>query len=130
MSSIVTIGGGEIAAAETRATDTQIVDSVTASTPTALFLPTASRDAEGYCDSFLEYYGEKFLVLIWSMLVAGTRDLCLMSGGEMRLCLRYDGLGKRGRCLRGYQPELSVGLGVDLVLPSPLVASTTNQLTE
>lgn len=58
MSSIVAIGGGEIADAETDVIDEQIVDSVDASTPTALFIPTASGDAEGYYETFREYYGE------------------------------------------------------------------------
>lgn len=58
MSSIVAIGGGEIADAETDAIDEQIVASVDSSTPTALFIPTASGDAEGYCETFREYYGE------------------------------------------------------------------------
>jgi dipeptidase E len=58
MSSIVAIGGGEIADAETKAIDEQVVAAVDVSTPTALFIPTASGDAEGYCETFREYYSE------------------------------------------------------------------------
>lgn len=58
MSSIIAIGGGEIADAETKAIDERVVGAVDASSPTALFVPTASGDAEGYCETFREYYGE------------------------------------------------------------------------
>jgi dipeptidase E len=56
MSRIFAIGGGEIENGETEAIDRHICESVTPVSPNALFIPTASGDAEGYCDSFDDLY--------------------------------------------------------------------------
>jgi dipeptidase E len=58
MGSIIAIGGGEIADAETRPIDERAVEAAPGSSPTALFIPTASGDAEGYIENFEGYYGE------------------------------------------------------------------------
>lgn len=57
--SIVAIGGGEMAQAETEPLDRHICALVDSETPRALFVPTASGDAEGYCTLFETYYGER-----------------------------------------------------------------------
>jgi len=57
MTHIIAIGGGEIADGETRGIDRRIVAAADGSTPTALFVPTASGDARGYRETFHDYYG-------------------------------------------------------------------------
>lgn len=56
---IVSIGGGEIKLGETLAIDEYIVEAARKKNPRVLFVPTASRDAEPYCQSFLNLYGEE-----------------------------------------------------------------------
>lgn len=56
---IVTIGGGEISELETLDLDSFICNQTGKSTPKALFIPTASGDAEGYCKTFKHVYGER-----------------------------------------------------------------------
>jgi dipeptidase E len=56
MSRIFVIGGGEIGKGETEVIDRHICESVAPASPNALFIPTASGDAEGYCDSFDDLY--------------------------------------------------------------------------
>lgn len=58
MSTIVAIGGGEIAEEETKPIDQYICDIVDSEVPQVLFVPTASGDAGGYCDTFESYYGD------------------------------------------------------------------------
>jgi dipeptidase E len=100
MSSIVAIGGGEIADGETRGIDDQIVASSDGSAPTALFIPTASGDADGYCKAFREYYGEMLrcdidvLRLVDTDLSMaeiesqiGDADLIYVGGGDTRFML-------------------------------------------
>lgn len=59
MGIIVAIGGGEIKDLETFEIDKVIVGLTGKKQPKALFIPTASNDAEGYCDIFHEVYGTK-----------------------------------------------------------------------
>ncbi len=54
---IVAIGGGEIKRRETLPLDELVVELTGRCHPRALFIPTASRDAEGYCDTFDRIYG-------------------------------------------------------------------------
>ncbi len=56
---IVAIGGGEIEERETLRLDRFIVELTGKRTPHALFIPTASDDAAGYCQTFDEVYGQK-----------------------------------------------------------------------
>lgn len=58
MGRIVAIGGGEITDGETRPIDRHLRESVDADVPAALFVPTASGDAEGYRAAFDAYYGD------------------------------------------------------------------------
>jgi dipeptidase E len=56
---IVAIGGGEIRQRETLKIDRFIRDFSGQSSPTAVFIPTASYDAPGYCEVFSEVYGKE-----------------------------------------------------------------------
>ena len=56
---IVAIGGGEIRSRETLPIDKFIVDLAGKKSPKALFVPTASSDAKGYCNTFDEIYGKE-----------------------------------------------------------------------
>lgn len=60
MSRIFVIGGGEIGNGETEPIDRRICASVAPASPNAVFLPTASGDADGYCESFDELYRDSF----------------------------------------------------------------------
>ncbi|WP_438432599.1 Type 1 glutamine amidotransferase-like domain-containing protein [Gorillibacterium sp. sgz500922] len=57
MGMIVAIGGGELSLGETRSIDREIIRLTGKENPNALFLPTASGDAAGYCDTFERVYG-------------------------------------------------------------------------
>lgn len=54
---IIPIGGGEIRDLETLPIDREAVRLTKKKKPNALFIPTASRDAAGYCDAFHDVYG-------------------------------------------------------------------------
>jgi dipeptidase E len=54
---IVAIGGGELRDRETLPIDTEIVRLTRGAHPHALFIPTASDDADGYCETFAAVYG-------------------------------------------------------------------------
>lgn len=72
MRRLIAIGGGEISRAETEPIDTHIRELAGGESPTALFVPTASGDAPGYCDAFDSYYGER--------LGCETRHLTVLDG--------------------------------------------------
>jgi len=59
MNKIVAIGGGELKELETLPIDKEIVSLTGKRNPRALFIPTASNDAEGYWKTFQEVYGKK-----------------------------------------------------------------------
>ncbi|WP_339486778.1 Type 1 glutamine amidotransferase-like domain-containing protein [Pseudomonas sp. EL_65y_Pfl2_R95] len=56
---IITIGGGEISELETLELDYFICQQTGKAKPKALFIPTASGDADGYCRTFQNIYGER-----------------------------------------------------------------------
>lgn len=58
MRKIVAIGGGEIKDLDTLSLDKEIVKLTGKRHPKALFIPTASGDAEGYWQTFQKVYGE------------------------------------------------------------------------
>ena len=57
---IVAIGGGELKMLETADIDKRIVELTDKARPKALFIPTASGDAEGYAETFETCYGGAF----------------------------------------------------------------------
>jgi dipeptidase E len=58
MGTIVVIGGGELIELETLEIDRKVVQLTQKAKPKALFIPTASSDAPGYCDTFSKVYGD------------------------------------------------------------------------
>lgn len=56
---VITIGGGEVSELETLELDSFICQQTGKHKPKALFIPTASGDAEGYCMTFQHIYGER-----------------------------------------------------------------------
>ena len=57
---IVAIGGGELKMLETADIDKRIIELTGETRPKALFIPTASGDADGYMDTFETCYGNHF----------------------------------------------------------------------
>ena len=57
---IVAIGGGELGLLETAEIDRRIIELTGKTRPKALFIPTASGDAEGYVETFETCYGKHF----------------------------------------------------------------------
>jgi dipeptidase E len=68
---IVAIGGGEIRDRETLPIDEFIVNLAGKESPKVLFVPTASGDDQGYCNTFDEIYGKE--------LGCGTEHLFLLN---------------------------------------------------
>jgi len=59
MGKIIAIGGGELKDLETFSIDEEVVRLTGKGIPNALFIPTASRDAEGYWETFRQVYGNR-----------------------------------------------------------------------
>ncbi|WP_179292105.1 peptidase E [Paenibacillus campinasensis] len=59
MGTMIAIGGGELNKSETLAIDQYIVQSAGKKEPKALFIPTASYEAQGYIEAFQRVYGEQ-----------------------------------------------------------------------
>ena len=57
---VVAIGGGELKTLETADIDKRIIELTGKTRPKALFIPTASGDAEGYMETFETCYGQHF----------------------------------------------------------------------
>jgi dipeptidase E len=101
VSTIVAIGGGEISSFETLAIDVEIVKLTNKENPRALFIPTASFDAPGYCQSFKLVYGDQLGCVVDYLLLLdnGTSfdeiqrkitvaDLIYVGGGDTVSMLR------------------------------------------
>lgn len=58
MKKLVAIGGGELKDLDTLPIDREIVNLTNKKNPKALFIPTASGDAEGYWQTFQKVYGD------------------------------------------------------------------------
>ncbi|WP_379134871.1 Type 1 glutamine amidotransferase-like domain-containing protein [Paenibacillus sp. sgz500958] len=100
MRTIAVIGGGEMKDLETLEIDREIVALTGKETPRALFIPTASHDAEGYCDTFNKVYGELLGCRTEHLLLATrsytleelretimSADLIYVGGGNTRMML-------------------------------------------
>jgi dipeptidase E len=59
MGKIVALGGGELREGATRAIDARIVELSGKARPKALFIPTASGDAENYAETFRAQFGDE-----------------------------------------------------------------------
>ncbi|MEK6859340.1 MAG: Type 1 glutamine amidotransferase-like domain-containing protein [Nanoarchaeota archaeon] len=59
MGKIIAIGGGELKDLDTFSIDEEVVRLTGKKSPRALFIPTASGDAEGYWETFKQVYGKR-----------------------------------------------------------------------
>jgi dipeptidase E len=97
---LVAIGGGEIRTGETLPIDREIVAFTGVPRPRALFIPTASGDADGYCETFRRVYGEELGCSIETLRLLKDRlapetlgeriaaaDLIYVGGGNTRSML-------------------------------------------
>jgi len=110
---IFAIGGGDIGVYETLPIDRQIVETADRQRINrrgkvkALFIPTASGDDQGYCDTFVKVYGRKLSCETDSLLIYGQRrskvslkrqidwcDLVYVGGGStpamIKMWRKYD----------------------------------------
>lgn len=106
------IGGGEIRTLETYAIDSRIVGLAGKENPTALFIPTASGDSEGYWKAFQTVYGDKLGCLTQALFLmrdppspAVIRDMILNAD------LIYVGGGNTLRLMRAWRRH-----GIDTLL--------------
>ncbi len=70
MTKIVAIGGGEMSKQETVAIDREIMRFSGKKKPHLLFIPTASKDAEGYITNIEMYFGERLGCVVDVLRVA------------------------------------------------------------
>ncbi|MBS3078815.1 Type 1 glutamine amidotransferase-like domain-containing protein [Candidatus Pacearchaeota archaeon] len=59
MGKIIAIGGGELKDLDTFSIDEEVIRLTGKKNPKALFIPTASKDAEGYWETFKQVYGNR-----------------------------------------------------------------------
>jgi len=107
MGKIVVIGGGELEAGETLLLDRQVVKMTDKKKPNALFIPTASEEAEGYIMAFEKIYGSTLGCTTDTLYCLGTRpnkselkrkilgsDLIYVGGGNtLKMMRRWRLLG-------------------------------------
>jgi len=100
MKRIIAIGGGEINELETLEIDKEIVRLSNINKPRILFIPTASRDADGYIDSFNSLFKEKLGCETDSLLLIKNRisedeireriissDIIYVGGGNTKMMM-------------------------------------------
>jgi len=100
MKRIFAIGGGEIGKFETLEIDRKIVESTKKEKPRALFIPTASGEADGYVESFEKVYGTTLGCEIDTLLLLGgettveqakdkilSADLVYVGGGNTQMMI-------------------------------------------
>lgn len=100
MGTIAVIGGGELRLEETLVLDQEIVKLTGKEKPVALFIPTASYDSQGYCETFDLIYGEKLGCVTKHLLLTMqeytvtqlehlilSADLIYVGGGNTRFLL-------------------------------------------
>ena len=109
---IVAIGGGEIKTKETLRIDRFIVELTGKSSPRALFVPTASGDAEGYCRTFDNIYGKVLGCRTdHLLLLAKAEELPTVEERIKRADLIYVGGGNTLRMMRRWRQ-----LGIDRLM--------------
>jgi dipeptidase E len=114
---IVAIGGGELRLSETLPIDQKIVELTGKERPKALFIPTASGDAQGYWETFNDVYGKTLgcetdvLFLLKGNLTSGqvkekieSADLVYVGGGNtLRMMRSWRRLGVDTLLREAYQ---------------------------
>lgn len=117
MGKIIAIGGGELKDLDTLSIDEEVVRLTGKKNPKALFIPTASRDAEGYWQTFRQLYGERLgcktdvLKLVSENPSAETikekilgSDLIYVGGGNTQMMLeKWKELGVDGLLKQAYR---------------------------
>lgn len=117
MERLVAIGGGEIKDLETLIIDREIVRLTDKAHPHALFIPTASGDPDGYCQTFHQVYGDKLGCRTDVLRVASRTptnqeiedkiswaDLVYVGGGNtLRMLRRWRQLGVDKLLKKAYQ---------------------------
>jgi dipeptidase E len=127
---IVAIGGGEIRERETLAIDQWIVRLTKKRKPRALFVPTASGDAQGYCKTFDRIYGKEIgcktdhLLLLSNdsdpkqikKKVLGADIIYVGGGNTLRMMKLWRRLGvDRSICRAGEQGTVLAGLSAGAI---------------
>lgn len=78
MGKIVAVGGGEIGrpgtTIETKRIDEEIIRLTGKTKPTLLFLPTASKDSQGYVDVVKQYFGKRLGVNVEVLYLYDTKQ--------------------------------------------------------
>lgn len=105
MGKIIAVGGGEIGRpgteCETVSIDREIVKQAGKKHPLLLFLPTASKDSDGYVQTVKKYFGEKLGCRVEVLYLSGakavssegkrlvqTADIVYVGGGNTAYALR------------------------------------------
>ena len=114
---VVAIGGGELRELETLPIDEEIVRLSAKLRPRALFVPTASEDADGYWEAFREIYGNRLgchADVLWTIRERPSEtdiaakvlasDLVYVGGGNtLRMMRIWRKLGIDRILLKAYQ---------------------------
>ena len=112
MRRIVAIGGGEIRTSETYEIDAHIVGLTKKNNPTALFIPTASDDSEGYWEAFQSVYGDRLGCVTQVLLLQkDPPDPTTARETILNADLIYVGGGNTLRLMRTWRRH-----GIDVVL--------------
>lgn len=109
---IVAIGGGDLKTLQTAEIDERIIELTGKTQPKALFIPTASGDAEGYIENFHKSYGQHFGCITKTLnLIQNPPTLETIT--ELILCsdLIYVGGGNTYRMMKIWRR-----LGLDKIL--------------
>lgn len=123
MRRIVAIGGGEIAKVngirETLDIDREIIRLTGIGHPNLLFIPTASHDSVGYCDTVNGYFGDELGCKVDSLLLYTETDKSLIQKKIMNSDIIYVGGGNTYAMMRKWK-----SMGVDSMLKKAMVCGT------
>lgn len=112
MSTIVAIGGGELKDLETLLIDKEIIRLARKKKPRVLFIPTASSDALGYCETFRTVYGKKLKCQVDELLlIRGKLSKKIIAEKVLSADIIYVGGGNTLKMLRIWRKH-----GVDVLL--------------
>lgn len=99
MKTIVAIGGGSIAEKSTLEIDKYIISLANKEKPNVLFVPTASIDAQGYIDTFINYY-ESLGCVVDVLRLSTTDDDNIIKSKIFSSDIIYIGGGNTARMMR------------------------------
>lgn len=117
---IVAIGGGEIREGQTLSIDREIAGLAGKARPHLLFVPTASRDAEGYTAAIRKVYGEGLGCAVEELaLLRADPGLAVMEALVDWADIVYVGGGDTALLMRAWKDR-----GLDLILRQANAAGT------